>query len=292
MGLGVLAALSLWYGGFFVDEESLVGTLWQGYLDLVDVALDRSGLTIQRKPSGTFFAFVQSAELALIVFLPQLAVALSGGLAASLLARLTQRFRRRSDQRDGSCPTVGRPIKRPRFSIWMLMAIVGVVALNLAVGRALWDDESDFSVLLACIGFNAIVTQLAVFFLIRSRNGARAFWIGFVASSVVAALSCSCAFPTDSESLNAAFWFEYLDLAQEFTGIVIFQTGFAIHYSATPIPLSPFEPLFDFIEAAKIGLVFYAPQFILAMSGGALTFFLARLTQVIHRRVALRTAPA
>ncbi len=125
-----------------------------------------------------------------------------------------------------------------------------------------------------------------MFFLIRSRNGGRVFWIGFVASSVVAAVSCSCAFLPDSESFNAAVWYEYIGLTQEFTGIVIFQTGFVIR-TGTPVPPSPFEAFFDFIEAAKIGIVFYAPQFVLAMSGGALTFFLARVAQVIHRRVAL-----
>ncbi len=182
-------------------------------------------------------------------------------------------------------------MKAPRFSIFTLMAIVGVVAVNLAVGRVLWDDESDLSGLLPCVGLNAIVTQLAVFFLIRSRNGARAFWIGFVAASLVAALSCSDAFLTNSESFNADVWYEYIGLTQEFTGIVIFQTGFVIH-TGTSSPPSPFEPFFDFIEAAKIGIVFYAPQFVLAISGGALTFFLARVAQVIHRRVALRTAPA
>jgi hypothetical protein len=175
-------------------------------------------------------------------------------------------------------------MKLPRLSIRTMMATIGVVALNLAVARVLWDAESDVSVLFAGVAFNALVTQLAVFFLIRGRNGARAFWIGFIASSVVAAVSCSCAFLPDSESLNSAVWYEYLGLAQELTGIVIFQTGFVIHYSATPIPLSPFEPLFDFIESAKIGLVFYAPQFILAMSGGALTWFLARLILLIHHR--------
>ncbi len=52
-----------------------------------------------------------------------------------------------------------------------------------------------------------------------------------------------------------AVWYQYVGLTQEITGIVIFQTGFVVR-SVTPMPHSPFEPFFDFIDAAKIGVVF------------------------------------
>ncbi len=45
-------------------------------------------------------------------------------------------------------------MKLPRLSIRTLMAIVGVIALNLAVGRVLLDSESDLSDLLPCVGLN------------------------------------------------------------------------------------------------------------------------------------------
>ena len=178
-------------------------------------------------------------------------------------------------------------MKLPRLSIRVLMAVIGVVALNLAVGRALWNAASELSDLLPCVGLNAVVTQLAVLFLLRSRNGARAFWIGFVASSAIAAGSCSCAFfnleSVNSESLNSTSWYEYISLVQELTGIVIFQSGFTIHTGA-PIPRGPFDAFFDFLEAAKIASVFYAPQFVFAVSGGAVTVVLARVARLVHDR--------
>jgi hypothetical protein len=178
-------------------------------------------------------------------------------------------------------------MKLPRLSIRLLMAIIGVVALNLAIARVLWNTDSQLSDLLPCLGLNAVVTQLAVFFLLRSRNGARPFWIGFVASSAIAAVSCSCAFlefeSVNSESFNSDAWYEYISFVQEFTGVVIFQTGFTIH-TGSPVPPGPFDAFFDFLEAVKIASVFYAPQFVFAMSGGALTVLLARVARLVHDR--------
>ncbi len=94
VGLGVVAALSCCYG-LFVEDESLVGSLWNEYLDFIHVAVTRFALTLRPDPTATYFVLVQSAEVALIIFLPQLAVALSGGLVAFLLGSLTQLFRQR-----------------------------------------------------------------------------------------------------------------------------------------------------------------------------------------------------
>jgi hypothetical protein len=92
--LAVAAATSCCYG-LFIDEESAIGTAWNGYLDHIDTAVVRSGFTLRPNPTGTYFAELQAAVLALIMFVAQLAVALSGGLVTLLLCWLTQLFLRR-----------------------------------------------------------------------------------------------------------------------------------------------------------------------------------------------------
>ncbi len=73
-----------------------------------------------------------------------------------------------------------------RFSVAKLMAVVGIAALNLAVGRALW---SYAPVLALGIMPELFVLQLGLVRWIRSRGGARAFWTGFIAVGTLAALS-------------------------------------------------------------------------------------------------------
>ena len=50
---------------------------------------------IQPLPADSYTLLIETAELALILYLPQLALSLFGGLVAFLLTSLTQIFRRR-----------------------------------------------------------------------------------------------------------------------------------------------------------------------------------------------------
>jgi hypothetical protein len=161
-----------------------------------------------------------------------------------------------------------------RLSIRTLMAIVAVVAIELAVGRAVLEYEPD---LFVEIVLNALTVQLAVFLLIRSRNCKRAFWIAFAASSVVAAISCCYALSVGSDSLVGLVWFEYLGRAQECTGVEVFVSGFKI-------PLRPPTAYEVFVHAAQMALIFYLPQLAIALFAGLVTLFLAWLAQLFRRR--------
>ena len=57
-------------------------------------------------------------------------------------------------------------MKAPRFRIFSLMAIVGVVALNLGAARVLMNYDGD---LLLGVALSAIAVQVGAFLAIRSR---------------------------------------------------------------------------------------------------------------------------
>ncbi len=71
-------------------------------------------------------------------------------------------------------------MKGPRNSIVSLMYVVGIVALNLTLGRLIFEGEPWRLAGLAPI---AVMIQLGLFFLIRARGRVRryAFWAGFEA---------------------------------------------------------------------------------------------------------------
>ena len=75
-------------------------------------------------------------------------------------------------------------MKRPRASIFSLMAVVGIVALNLAFARTVFPGEPWR---LAGIGMIGSLIQVGLFFLIRARGKRRhyAFWAGFEAGSLL-----------------------------------------------------------------------------------------------------------
>ena len=77
-------------------------------------------------------------------------------------------------------------MKYPRFSIGRLMSVVGVVALNLWVGRILFSIEPWILAGAAPIG---LTMEFAVYRLICSRGRARAFWAGFLATGLLTARS-------------------------------------------------------------------------------------------------------
>ena len=73
-----------------------------------------------------------------------------------------------------------------RFSVSSLMAVVGIVALNLTAARRLaaYDD-----LLMVGVMPTALVLQVALFRLIRTQGRRRAFWAGFLTAGLLAVLS-------------------------------------------------------------------------------------------------------
>ena len=75
-------------------------------------------------------------------------------------------------------------MKGPRNSIVSLMYVVGIVALNLTLGRFIFEGEPWRLAGLAPI---AVMIQLGLFCLIRARGRVRryAFWAGFEAGGLL-----------------------------------------------------------------------------------------------------------
>jgi hypothetical protein len=74
-----------------------------------------------------------------------------------------------------------------RISVGRLMAVVGIVALNLAAARGLAACDEMLAVGVMPI---ALVLQVALFRLIRTPEGRRrAFWIGFITAGFLMMLS-------------------------------------------------------------------------------------------------------
>jgi hypothetical protein len=73
-----------------------------------------------------------------------------------------------------------------RFSIGNLMVVVGIVALNLGIGRLIFSYQPEFLFAGAPAG---LTLEFGVFSLIRSRGRRRAFWAGFVAALMLAIAS-------------------------------------------------------------------------------------------------------
>ena len=69
-----------------------------------------------------------------------------------------------------------------RFSIARMMAIVGVIALNIATARILFAYEPE---LLIGVGLGVLVLQVGLFRLVRGRGTNRAFWVGFIVCGLI-----------------------------------------------------------------------------------------------------------
>lgn len=87
-----------------------------------------------------------------------------------------------------------------RVSVGRLMAVVGLVALNLAAARFLASYHE--AVMLAVMP-TALVCQFALFRLTRTRGGRRAFWAGFLAAGCLAMFSVIAAIQLSGKTASA-----------------------------------------------------------------------------------------
>jgi hypothetical protein len=74
-------------------------------------------------------------------------------------------------------------VKRPRLSISKVMLVVAAVAINLGVGRVVYDFHPQLPVGMALNGF---ALQAAALILFYRRGQGRAFWAGFLACGLIA----------------------------------------------------------------------------------------------------------
>jgi hypothetical protein len=154
-------------------------------------------------------------------------------------------------------------VKRPRVKIITLMTVVGVVALNLAVGRALYAYDIEILGGSVLIGLSL---QMGLIRLIRRRGRARAFWAGFVATGSLAFLTFLLAMlaqgPGAYETVWYRVWSEYIDVTQEW--LTYLPGGAAI------------QAMTQHQNTAKAALIvmsmliFSVPQLLIALSGGLL----------------------
>jgi hypothetical protein len=162
----------------------------------------------------------------------------------------------------------------PRISILRLMAIVALVALDFAVIRVLVDYCNPD--LLVSIALSGVVLQFGLFLAIRTRNRARAFWIGFVLFGLATALLC-CYALVDTDSTVADVLDEYLAFVTELTGVAVFTNGFL--WSSRPS--STYDAL---VRQAEMAGVLALPQLVVGLLGGSTVFFPALLRKLCRRR--------
>jgi hypothetical protein len=74
-------------------------------------------------------------------------------------------------------------VEKPPLTLARLMAVVGVIAVDIAAARALYLRDVELALGLALMG---LASQFALLRAIRRRGRARAFWAGFVTTGFAA----------------------------------------------------------------------------------------------------------
>jgi hypothetical protein len=153
----------------------------------------------------------------------------------------------------------GVAMSLPRNSIASLMSVVGIVALNLAVGRAIFLAEPWRLAGVAPIG---VIIQVGLYCLIRARGRPRrfAFWTGFEAGTVLGLWSFLCA--RVPESRVGAVWDDYGEFID---GLL------RLHYGLPVLNRGPLDP----VLLTMIAVFAFLPQFLMGVVGGLLGLSLA-----------------
>lgn len=143
-------------------------------------------------------------------------------------------------------------MKPPQLSIAKAMAVVAVIAINIAALRTLYSYDEELAQGVALTGF---ALQFGVFQSIRSRGRGRAFWIGFVASCSATMMTFlwGVAFHKSPMSL---WWITYTKYANKYLNLLTHVWDF---YNRTRI-----HP----VLIITLALVWTVPQLILALFGG------------------------
>lgn len=182
-------------------------------------------------------------------------------------------------------------MERARFSIAKLMAVIVVIALDLALGRFVRDYNPWLAIgfLPACLAL-----QLAAWRLIRTRGRSRAFWAGVIVAGGLAALSFAWGF-VFSRSVGIgynsttgqiegvsvpgrlggdevlALWSEYGEIAESCLKCV--------PYASDLVGRDWPDPGFQ----ATVMVIVLVPQLTIALAGGLLALGAVRLKTLFQR---------
>ena len=143
-------------------------------------------------------------------------------------------------------------MNRPRLSMAKMMAIVGIVAFNIAAVRALLSSRMELAFGLTPIG---ILLQVALLKAIRHQGRSRFFWAGFSILGTAAAASFIWAAFFDKSWLGIR-WYSYTLSANAFLRLYLPGLG-----------LSMFSPN-KLIIIATVVIICFAPQLAAALIGG------------------------
>ena len=143
-------------------------------------------------------------------------------------------------------------MKPPQLSIASAMAVVAIIAINIATLRTLHSYDEELAQGVALTGF---ALQFGVFQSIRSRGRVRTFWIGFVAlgwATMMTFVWC-VAFSGSTMSL---LWIVYTKHTNKYLNLVTHVWDF---YNSTRI-----YP----VLVITLAIVWSVPQLIIALFGG------------------------
>jgi hypothetical protein len=143
-------------------------------------------------------------------------------------------------------------MNRPRLSMAKLMAIVAIIALNIAAVRALIFSRMELAIGLMPFG---IVLQFGLLKAIRNRGRSRFFWTGFSILGTAAAASFIGAAIFDKSWLGIG-WSSYAFSANAF-----------LRSYAPGLGLSMFSPN-KWIIIATLAIICFVPQLVAASIGG------------------------
>jgi hypothetical protein len=164
------------------------------------------------------------------------------------------------------------------MSIGTLLVVIGIVALDLAIGRALLERDDHY---LLGLTLSGPVIQLGLIRAITRRGSSRSFWIGFVLSATLAAASFILFVERpESDSLPTIAWGEYARFIH-LNLVEIYEDGFKIHPVMDPLALA-------LAKFTLLMILFFLPQLLAALSGGWIFLFVSRVrgsaVGVVRRR--------
>lgn len=151
-------------------------------------------------------------------------------------------------------------MKMPRLTIGRLMITVGVVAIDIAAARWLYNPDDR---MLASYSLGVVAVQFSAFRMTRGQG--RAFWLGFFLFSTAALVSLA-AHSLIQPSLMTRLWSYYF----------IFAMDGLKNYPSLPQLVPP-----DIYDSPAIwiatALIAFIPQLVVALIGGFLAAGLSRL---------------
>jgi hypothetical protein len=147
-----------------------------------------------------------------------------------------------------------------RISIAKVMALVAIIAVNIAAVRALHAYNEEWAEGVVLTG---LAVQYATLRAIRGRGSARAFWLGFIAAGAVMMMSFIGGDP-DGVSMLFRLWTGYGKYANRWLNRL---THVWDYYNRTRS-----EP----VLVLTLAVVWSGPQLVIAVFGGLVGWFVSQ----------------